>query len=158
MEIDVQYLIRALKYFTKNDDAELYEKDVKIIFNKILSQDMSHEGVKELIKNIKADIQWHKPNYVENFILTSSILHILINKQLRKHDLGTIFKDLFSILQTNGEIDKNNLKRFLSLCDNRILEDSSMSLSKFNFDIANLNKPVDYTAFLNLMEKYLKIQ
>ncbi|SBT49208.1 conserved Plasmodium protein, unknown function [Plasmodium ovale wallikeri] len=156
MEMDVQYLIRALKYFTKTDDGELCEKDVHIIFNKILSQNVSHESVRELIKSVKAVIPSIKSNYVENFILTPSILHILIKRQLKKHDLRTIFKDLFSCIETNGEIDTNSLKKFLHLCNNSGSDDSSMSLSNFSFRTSNSSERIDFATFVNLMQEYLK--
>ncbi|EUD69122.1 hypothetical protein C922_00814 [Plasmodium inui San Antonio 1] len=157
MEIDVQCLIRALAYFTKNDDGELCEEDVNSIFNKILSQNLSHEDVRDLIRNVKESIQWNRPNYVENFVLTPSILHILINRQLKKHDLQTIFKDLFSCIESKGKIGKTELGKFIDLCKrNTATEDSSLSLSKFNFDLANSGKDIDYDTFLGLMENYLK--
>ncbi|CAA9991059.1 conserved Plasmodium protein, unknown function [Plasmodium knowlesi strain H] len=157
MEIDVQCLIRALAYFTKNDDGELCEEDVNVIFNKILSQNLSHENVRELIKNVKESIQWNRSNYVENFVLTPSILHILINRQLKKHDLQTIFKDLFSCIESNGKIGKAELGKFIDLCKrNATTEDSSLSLRKFNFGVTNSGESVDYNTFLGLMEKYLK--
>ncbi|ANQ10861.1 Uncharacterized protein PCOAH_00054130 [Plasmodium coatneyi] len=157
MEIDVQYLIRALAYFTKNDDGELCEEDVNAIFNKILSQNLSHESVRELIKNVKESIQWNRSNYVENFVLTPAILHILINRQLKKHDLQTIFKDLFSCIESNGKIGKTELGKFIDRCKRNITtEDSSLSLSKFNFGVTNSGEAVDYNTFLGLMEKYLK--
>ncbi|GAW83646.1 hypothetical protein, conserved [Plasmodium gonderi] len=157
MEIDVQYLIRALTYFTKTEDGELSEGDINIIFNKILSQNLSHENVRELIKNVKESIHRNRPNYVENFILTPSILHILINRQLKKHSLDEIFKDLFKCIESKGKMGKNELRTFIDLCKkNTTSGDSSLNLNKFNFGVTNSGESVDYNTFLNLMEGYLK--
>ncbi|CRH02692.1 conserved Plasmodium protein, unknown function [Plasmodium relictum] len=155
-EIDVQCLLRSLKYFSKDNSALLTEDDCKIIFNKILSQDLNDESIRELIKNIKADIKWNKLNYVENFILNPSILHSLINKQLKKYELEIIFKDLFSCIQRNNVINTNDLKRFLSLCNINTSQDSLIYLCKVNLNLEDSNQSADYNTFVNMMKKYLK--
>ncbi|CAD2105128.1 conserved Plasmodium protein, unknown function [Plasmodium vinckei lentum] len=156
MEIDLQCLIRALKFFTKTEDGELNENDVNIIFNKILSQNMEHQDIKELIKNIKSSIHENNSNYIDDYILTPSMLNILINTQLAKYNMNTLFKDLFSCIQKDGEIDKTNLKTFLNLCNNNSSNGSSLCLDKFHFNADNLNKGINYEEFVNIMKGYLK--
>ncbi|CRG93574.1 conserved Plasmodium protein, unknown function [Plasmodium gallinaceum] len=155
LELDAQCLIRALKYFSKDNSATLSENDCKKIFNKILSQDLNDENIREIIKNIKADIKWNKLNYVENFMLSPSILHILINKQLKKHELEIIFKDFFKCIQTNNVINTNDLKRFLRLCNINISQDSLLYLCKVYLNLEDANQSADYNAFVNMMKKYL---
>ncbi|CDU20788.1 hypothetical protein YYC_01588 [Plasmodium yoelii 17X] len=156
MEIDLQCLIRALKYFTKTEDGELNENDINIIFNKILSQNMEHQEIKELIKNIKSSIHENNSNYIDDYILTPSMMNILINTQLAKCNMNIIFKDLFACIQKNGEIDKDSLKNFLDLCNNNSSNGSSLCLDKFHFNADNLNKGINYEEFVNIMRNYLK--
>ncbi|CXJ23183.1 conserved Plasmodium protein, unknown function [Plasmodium berghei] len=156
MEIDLQCLIRALKYFTKTEDGELNENDINIIFNKILSQNMKRQDIKELIKNIKSSMHENRSNYIDDYILIPSMLNILINTQLAKCDMNILFKDLFSCIQKNGEIDKDSLKTFLNLCNNNSSNGSSLCLDKFHFNSDNLSKGINYEEFVNIMRNYLK--
>ncbi|SOV16410.1 conserved Plasmodium protein, unknown function [Plasmodium sp. DRC-Itaito] len=156
MELEEQHLIRALKYLTQTNSCELSQKECKIIFNEILSQNLNDENIRDLIINIKSGIQGNKQNYVENFILSPSMLYLLINKQLKKHDLETIFKDFFKCIQNNNEINSEDLKRFLNLCNKNMSCNSSIDFSKINLNMIKLKEPMNYNIFINMMEQYLK--
>ncbi|CDO65546.1 conserved Plasmodium protein, unknown function [Plasmodium reichenowi] len=156
MELEEQHLIRALKYLTQTNSCELSQKECKIILNEILSQNLNDENIRDLIINIKSGIQGNKHNYVENFILSPSMLYLLINKQLKKYDLETIFKDFFNCIQNNNEINSDDLKTFLNLCNKNMARNSSIDFTKINLNMIKLKEPMNYNIFINMMEQYLK--
>ncbi|VWU53132.1 conserved protein, unknown function [Hepatocystis sp. ex Piliocolobus tephrosceles] len=155
MELFINYVIFTLKHFTSSCYGELSENDLNIIFNKIFSENLSKEEIRELIKNIKNYVHQIKKDEVENYIIIPSTLHIFIQKQLKKHSLQTILKDLFNSIQTNNKIDQKMLKKFLKVCDRNDSGNSSLNLSKINLSVLDLIGD-DYETFMNKMEKHSK--
>lgn len=157
-QMDAQDLVRGMKHFTKSNSPHLTESQCKLIFNHVLSQNLNDKDILKLIENINRDVSGNKLNNVDSSILSSSSLHILINKQLKNYNLETIFKDLFDLYQKDGYIDTKAFQKFLDLCGLNMSYDSIVYLSKIKISSDHMYNKIDYKSFIKLMETILKKQ
>lgn len=156
LKINVHDLIRGLKHLTKDPSALLSPNHCAAILNGLFSQKLNEESIKCLLEDINTEVTGHKLNSVDDYVLNSSALHMLINKQLRNHKLEVIFKDLFNLIQKDGVIHKEGLKHFFQLCNISMPEESLFCICQIHLKMENIVNTIDYPTFIKLMEIYLK--
>lgn len=155
-QIDAYDLIRCLKHFTKSPSTLLCSNHCVKILNGFFMQNLDENDIKHLLQDINKGIKGEKLNSMDEHVLNSSALHILINTQLRNYTLEDIFRDLFNTIQKNGVIHKEDLKAFFQLCNINMPENALVSLCQIHLKMEHTTGTIDYPTFIKLIEMYLK--
>lgn len=121
-------------------------------------QNLDENDIKNLLQDINKGIKGEKLNSMDEYVLNSSALHMLINKQIRNYALEDIFTDLFNIIQKNGVIRKEDLKAFFQLCNVNMPENVLNSLCQIHLNMEHTTSTIDYPTFIKLIEVYLTKQ
>lgn len=154
-QMDAFDLIRCLKQFTRSPSTLLCSNHCTKILNGFFRQNLDETDIKNLLQEINKGIKGEKLNNMDEYVLNSSALHMLINTQLRNYTLEDIFTDLFNIIQKNGVIHKEDLKVFFQLCNINMSENVLNSLCQIHLNMEHNTSTINFPTFIKLIEMYL---